>query len=127
MSLVEDITIGNGETLPPGTPFTKIWRIKNSGMSLSASYNPVCECIMIHSHTHTGSSRWPPGVFLSQKSGHTFNGPPIIELPCLNPQEELNVSVNLESPIPSGEYQSQWRLCNSDGAVCGGVCVCVCV
>ena len=68
----------------------------------------------------------PWSVSESKEWSH-LQRPPIIELPCLNPQEELNVSVNLESPIPSGEYQSQWRLCNSDGAVCGGVCVCVCV
>lgn len=31
MSFVEDVTIGEGESVPPDTPFTKTWRIQNTG------------------------------------------------------------------------------------------------
>ena len=31
MALVEDITIGEGEAVPPNTPFVKTWRVKNTG------------------------------------------------------------------------------------------------
>ena len=31
LSLVRDVTIGEGEAVPPGTIFTKTWRVKNSG------------------------------------------------------------------------------------------------
>lgn len=34
MSFVEDVTIGEGESVPPDTPFTKTWRIQNTGVSL---------------------------------------------------------------------------------------------
>jgi hypothetical protein len=34
MSLVQDVTIGEGESVPPCTEFTKTWRIKNSGMTI---------------------------------------------------------------------------------------------
>ncbi|XP_026857590.1 protein ILRUN-like isoform X2 [Electrophorus electricus] len=30
MSFVEDVTIGEGESIPPDTPFTKTWRIQNT-------------------------------------------------------------------------------------------------
>ncbi|XP_029359060.1 protein ILRUN isoform X2 [Echeneis naucrates] len=30
MSFVEDVTIGEGESVPPDTPFTKTWRIQNT-------------------------------------------------------------------------------------------------
>lgn len=31
MSFVKDVTIGEGESVPPDTPFTKTWRIQNTG------------------------------------------------------------------------------------------------
>lgn len=33
MSFVRDVTIGEGESVPPDTPFTKTWRIQNTGKS----------------------------------------------------------------------------------------------
>lgn len=34
MSFVRDVTIGEGESVPPDTPFTKTWRIQNTGLLL---------------------------------------------------------------------------------------------
>lgn len=34
MSFVKDVTIGEGESVPPDTPFTKTWRIQNTGKSV---------------------------------------------------------------------------------------------
>ncbi len=31
MAFVQDITIGEGESIPPNTEFIKTWRIQNSG------------------------------------------------------------------------------------------------
>lgn len=31
MSFVEDVTIGEGESVPPDTHFTKTWRVQNTG------------------------------------------------------------------------------------------------
>lgn len=36
MSFVEDVTIGEGESVPPDTPFTKTWRIQNTGIKVVA-------------------------------------------------------------------------------------------
>ena len=37
MTLVKDITIGDGESVRPGVNFTKTWRIKNTGDVLVVS------------------------------------------------------------------------------------------
>jgi hypothetical protein len=31
MELLQDITIGEGEAVPPSTRFVKMWRLKNNG------------------------------------------------------------------------------------------------
>ena len=31
MSFVKDVTIGEGEAIPPNTNFVKTWRVKNTG------------------------------------------------------------------------------------------------
>ena len=33
MSFIRDVTIGEGESIPPNTQFTKTWRLQNSGKS----------------------------------------------------------------------------------------------
>lgn len=35
MVLVQDITVGNGESVTPHTQFSKCWRVKNSGMFIT--------------------------------------------------------------------------------------------
>ncbi|EOA98377.1 Uncharacterized protein C6orf106-like protein, partial [Anas platyrhynchos] len=37
MSFVEDVTIGEGESIPPDTQFTKTWRIQNTAATVLAS------------------------------------------------------------------------------------------
>ena len=32
MSLVKDVTIGEGEEVPPATKFIKTWKLQNSGL-----------------------------------------------------------------------------------------------
>ena len=35
MTFVRDVTIGEGESVPPNTTFVKTWRIQNNGMKIS--------------------------------------------------------------------------------------------
>ena len=35
MEFLQDITIGEGESVPPSTRFVKTWRLKNNGKSRS--------------------------------------------------------------------------------------------
>lgn len=41
MSFVEDVTIGEGESVPPDTPFTKTWRIQNTGMVHTTAFTQI--------------------------------------------------------------------------------------
>jgi hypothetical protein len=34
MTLIKDVTIGDGEAVPPKTAFVKTWRIQNSGIKI---------------------------------------------------------------------------------------------
>lgn len=42
MSFVEDVTIGEGESVPPDTQFTKTWRIQNTGNYSPSTGNVEC-------------------------------------------------------------------------------------
>ncbi|KAG9335768.1 hypothetical protein JZ751_003679 [Albula glossodonta] len=72
MSFVEDVTIGEGESVPPDTPFTKTWRIQN-----------------------TGAESWPPGVCLKYVGGDQFGHVNMVMVRSLEPQEVSEVSVQM--------------------------------
>lgn len=44
MSFVEDVTIGEGESIPPDTQFTKTWRIQNTGEAFALQQTPLSRC-----------------------------------------------------------------------------------
>ncbi|XP_012676278.2 protein ILRUN [Clupea harengus] len=98
MSFVEDVTIGEGESVPPDTPFTKTWRIQN-----------------------TGTETWPPGVCLKYVGGDQFGHVNIVMVRSLDPQEISEVSVQMRSPVTPGMYQGQWRMCTATGLFYGDV------
>ncbi|XP_063064684.1 protein ILRUN [Engraulis encrasicolus] len=98
MSFVEDVTIGEGESVPPDTPFTKTWRIQN-----------------------TGAESWPPGVCLKYVGGDQFGHVNIVMVRSLDPQEISDVSVQMRSPATPGMYQGQWRMCTATGLFYGDV------
>ncbi|XP_076874868.1 protein ILRUN-like [Brachyhypopomus gauderio] len=98
MSFVEDVTIGEGESIPPDTPFTKTWRIQN-----------------------TGPESWPPGVCLKYIGGDQFGHVNFVMVRSLDPQEMFDVSVQMRSPVAPGIYQGQWRMCTASGLFYGDV------
>ncbi|XP_048839754.1 protein ILRUN isoform X2 [Brienomyrus brachyistius] len=98
MSFVEDVTIGEGESVPPDTPFTKTWRIQN-----------------------TGAESWPPGVCLKYVGGDQFGHVNMVLVRSLEPQEVSDVSVQMRSPAAPGMYQGQWRMCTATGLFYGDV------
>ncbi|KAM6977969.1 protein ILRUN-like [Aplochiton taeniatus] len=98
MSLVEDVTIGEGESVPPDTPFTKTWRIQN-----------------------TGAESWPPGVCLKYVGGDQFGHVNMAMVRSLEPQETFDVSVQMRSPVAPGMYQGQWRMSTATGLFYGDV------
>ncbi|XP_068015932.1 protein ILRUN isoform X3 [Melanerpes formicivorus] len=98
MSFVEDVTIGEGESIPPDTQFTKTWRIQN-----------------------TGTEAWPPGVCLKYVGGDQFGHVNMVMVRSLEPQEMADVSVQMCSPSTAGMYQGQWRMCTATGLYYGDV------
>ncbi|XP_062871896.1 protein ILRUN-like [Trichomycterus rosablanca] len=98
MSFVKDVTIGEGESIPPDTPFIKTWRIQN-----------------------TGTESWPPGVCLKYIGGDQFGHVNFVMVRALEPQEMHDVSVEMRSPLAPGMYQGQWRMCTATGLFYGDV------
>ncbi|XP_077151654.1 protein ILRUN isoform X3 [Ranitomeya variabilis] len=98
MSFVEDVTIGEGESVPPDTQFTKTWRVQN-----------------------TGSEAWPPGVCLRYVGGDQFGHVNMVLVRSLDTQEMTDVSVPMCSPNRPGMYQGQWRMCTATGLYYGDV------
>ncbi|XP_059925268.1 protein ILRUN-like [Gadus macrocephalus] len=98
MSFVEDVTIGEGESVPPDTAFTKTWRIQN-----------------------TGAESWPTGVCLKYIGGDQFGHVNMVLVRSLEPQGMFDVSVQMHSPAAPGMYQGQWRMCNATGLFYGDV------
>ncbi|KAF5929622.1 hypothetical protein HPG69_002343 [Diceros bicornis minor] len=96
MSFVEDVTIGEGESIPPDTQFIKTWRIQNSG-----------------------TEAWPPGVCLKYVGGDQFGHVNMVMVRSLEPQEIADVSVQMCSPSRAGMYQGQWRMCTATGLYYG--------
>lgn len=91
MSLLCDNTVGEGESVPPDTKFTKSWRVQNSG-----------------------DEAWPDGITLRHMEGVRF-GVCRIPVPALAPNESAELSVELTSPSTSGTFHSTWMMMTSTG------------
>lgn len=92
-----DVSIPDGMILEPGAAFTKTWRVKN-----------------------TGTCPWDQGYALSFHSGdamgtkHTF---PLAQI--VNPNQEVDISIDLTAPVTEGSYSGYWRLATPFGGTIG--------
>ncbi|EDO47632.1 predicted protein, partial [Nematostella vectensis] len=93
MSFVRDVTIGEGESVPPNTAFVKTWRLQN-----------------------TGTEKWPNGVFLKFTGGDQLGPVSSVTVQPLDPGECVDVSVNMFAPDRTGMFQGQWRMCTPTGS-----------
>lgn len=87
MTLVKDVTIGEGEAVPPNTRFIKTWRIQN-----------------------TGETEWPPGCMLRFVGGDHLAHEDTVSVESLRPGETTDISVEMGSPGKAGIYQGQWQM-----------------
>lgn len=92
MVFVRDVTIGEGESVPPSTKFVKTWRIQNPG-----------------------PEGWPPGCVLRYTDGAIMSVMDRVPVDSLDPYTSTDVSVNMESPAAPGIYQSKWRMSTATG------------
>mmetsp|Transcript_15393 Transcript_15393/g.39702 ORF Transcript_15393/g.39702 Transcript_15393/m.39702 type:complete len:360 (-) Transcript_15393:110-1189(-) len=89
---LDDVTIGEGEAVPPNTKFTKTWRIGNPG-----------------------PDQWPRSTVLVFMQGDRMRGPDFVQVPPLGPGDETEISVDLTSPATVKMYAGSWRLCHREG------------
>lgn len=92
MTFVKDITIGEGESVPPSTRFVKTWRIQNPG-----------------------SEGWPTGCRLLYAGGELLNAPTMVAVQAIPAGETSDVSIEMLSPAETGIYSSKWRMCTATG------------
>lgn len=95
-SFIEDVNVIDGTAMPPSTPFTKIWRMKNNG------------AIPWHQGTQLV---WIGGDKLS--NAFSFD----LEIPvgAVSMNEEIDVAVDFISPELPGRYISYWRMASPSG------------
>jgi len=87
---VRDVTIFDGTQMAPGTPFTKIWRLKN-----------------------VGEVPWPPGTKMLFVGGDQMTSEMAVPLSrgsAVMPGEEVDVAVEMVAPKEHGRYLGYWRL-----------------
>ena len=94
----KDVTIPDNTELVPGQPFTKVWRLVNSG-----------------------SCTWNSAYSLVFDSGDAMGAPAAIQLTTgtVAPGQEIDVSVDLVAPDQPGTYQGFFKLRNPNGTVFG--------
>lgn len=98
MAFVRDVTIGEGEAVPPNMKFTKTWKIQNPS-----------------------DDRWPPGCCLRFTAGYQMGHVDRVIVDALEPHEMTDVSVQMTSPLVPGIYQGQWRMSTATGQFFGEV------
>lgn len=93
MVFLADITIGEGESIPPDTKFVKTWRVQNPG-----------------------PDRWPPGCILRYAAGAVLcpTDRVLVSSP-LEPYTATDISVEMTSPTAPGIYQAKWRMSTATG------------
>ncbi|XP_052212015.1 protein ILRUN-like isoform X2 [Dreissena polymorpha] len=96
LTFLKDVTIGEGEAVPPNTTFTKTWKLGNSGEEV-----------------------WPPGCQLKFCSGDNLASTDRVLVDALPPHSTAEISVVMRSPAEDGTYQAQWRMCTATGLFFG--------
>jgi hypothetical protein len=94
---VADVTVRDNTVFAPGAPFTKTWRLRN-----------------------TGTCAWGDSYRLVFISGDALDGPN--EVPITGevaPEATYDVSVNLVAPASPGTYKGNWQMRNAGGALFG--------
>ena len=97
-AFVTDMTVPDDTVFGKQVEFVKTWRIRNSG---------TCD--------------WGTGTALVFLSGEKLSTSESVAVPATEPDEEIEISVDMVAPSEPGTYRSNWQLKNADGARFGGV------
>lgn len=93
-SFVADVTIPDNTALTVGTPFTKTWRISNTGT-----------CI------------WGPDYTLTHYSEERLGAPNSVPLPVTYPGQTADISINLTAPNSTGKHRGNFVVKNPAGLI----------
>ncbi len=94
MAFVTDVTIPDGQVIPPGAKFVKTWRIKN-----------------------TGTTTWTANYRVRLWAGNSFGAPTSFLLAQeVKPDAEVDISIEFTAPSQTGEYVSHWILSDDQEA-----------
>jgi hypothetical protein len=97
-TFVSDVTIPDGTTIITGETFTKTWRLLNSGTcTWTANYRLVFE----------------RGDFMDGETSVQFTTDNV------NPDEAVDITIELTAPDSSGTYQGHWMLQSEQGEIFG--------
>jgi len=90
---ISDVTIPDGSSFPSNTPFVKIWRMRNEG-----------------------SEPWPIGTSLEHVGGDSISPSTQVLLPTtVDAGAEVDIAVDMTTPLSPGRYVSFWKLADSEG------------
>jgi hypothetical protein len=116
MTLIRDVTVGDGEEVTPNTRFVKTWKIQNSGVfssCVSLQFDP-------HVSRMTGEERWPIGCSLRFVSGEQMTTSDSFLVQPLEPGQIYDLFIEMVSPSKPGIYEGQWRMTTPTGMAFGG-------
>ncbi|MEX2143161.1 MAG: NBR1-Ig-like domain-containing protein [Anaerolineales bacterium] len=95
--LIAHVTVPRGTFMAPDKPFTKIWRLKNTG---------TCEW------NNTYKLIFSSGTNMAEKNSYLLTG-------LVKPGNTIDLAVEMRSPKKNGEYGSQWMLFSNKGETFG--------
>ncbi|CAN8274024.1 unnamed protein product [Cochlearia groenlandica] len=97
---VLDVNVPDGTVVPPSSPFTKIWKMRNNGLLV-----------------------WPHGTQIVWIGGDRFSNSLSVDLQIpaegVPVNSEVDVKVDFVAPESPGRYISYWRMASSNGAKFG--------
>jgi len=127
MTIVDDVTIGDGESVTPGAHFTKTWRLVNPGKHpwplgmLSFFLRAFKHMFERNTYINLGCSLQRVGGSEELEigcGGHTMSNQ--VPIPTAMPGQTVQVSSELVGPTKPGIYQSVWRLVTPNQVPFGG-------
>jgi len=89
---VSDVSIEDGTNVNPEQSFVKIWKLRNEG-----------------------TTAWPEATQLIYVGGDKISPSDSIQVPAIEPNQEVDVAVDMVAPSKPGRYISYWRLATPDG------------
>lgn len=89
---ISDVTVEDGTQFAAGASFVKIWKMRN-----------------------IGSTAWPEPTRLVFVGGDTLTNTEAVIVPSIQPNEEVDITVDMLAPSSPGRYVSKFRLCTPEG------------